>query len=61
MKLKDYLAQFDGLDPETEILHGNLYDYEFFLNPAMTVEKRYAPNMSDDFRNHGCRKVIFFE
>jgi hypothetical protein len=61
MKLKDYLAQFKGLDPDTEILHGDKYDYECFLNLAMGVEKRYAPDMSDDFRNHACWKVIFFE
>lgn len=61
MKLKDYLEQFKGMDPDTEILHGDKYDYEYFLNPAMEVETRYAPDMSDDFRNHACRKVIFFE
>ena len=49
------------MDPDTEILHGDKYDYEYFLNPAMEVESRYAHDMSDDFRNHECRKVIFFE
>lgn len=61
MKLKDYLNQFKDLDPDTEILHGNKFNYLWYLNPAMEIETRCIPDMSDDFRNHECRKVIFFE
>lgn len=35
MKLHDYLKQFEGLDPETEILHGDPGHYERSLNKAI--------------------------
>lgn len=68
MKLKDFLRQFEGLDPETEILHGSPDDYETYLTSEMKIDDKNCSNpvyktlysdMSYDFENGKCDKVIF--
>ena len=58
MKLQDFLKQFEGLNPDTEILIGCPSDYSFHLNSTMEIDTNCI-NMSDDFTNNACRKVLF--
>lgn len=59
MKLKDLLKEFEGLDSETEILLAYPIDfYRYYLNSTMEVNT-ICINMSDNFFNRTCKKVLF--
>lgn len=60
MKVKDLINRLRKLDSDTEILIGNSSDYSWYLNSTIEVETDVI-DMSDDFRNHACRKVLFLE
>ena len=68
MKLKDYLAQFEGLDPEMEVYHEdydtrntcvnmNLYDKSYKLGFTNEDLRQFA-NYTDDPHTNLTKKVI---
>lgn len=59
MKLKDLLKEFEGLDPETEILLAFPIDfYRCYLNSTMEVNT-ICIDMSNNFIGRTCKKVLF--